>query len=99
MISASAGNGGSVVAPGAASFDDSIFACASALASTTGGLRFLQADHEAAVGDRAAHVAIATGRQPQPPVKAALRQFEPVNDRGAQRRRIAARAGNDEVAV
>ena len=34
------------------------------------------------------HAAVAAGRQPQPPIEAALRQFEPVDGRGAQFARI-----------
>jgi len=59
----------------------------------------LQRDHQA-TGERGpAHAGIAPGREPQAPVEAPLRKFEPMNDRGAQLLRQNARAGNDEIAV
>ena len=93
MISASAGNGGSGCRRLARlllrqHFDFS-----------HGSSRFLQGDHQTAVGDGAAHAAVAPGRQPQPPVKAALRQFEPMNDGGAPGRPDTSRAGDDQIAV
>ncbi len=40
---------------------------------------------------------VAPRRQTHPPLEPALRQFEPVDDRGAHLRRIDARPGDDEI--
>src|SRR5215831_17718632 len=93
MMSASGGKGGNVVAPDPAWFDDNISA------SATMRPRFLQGNHQTSIDDRAAYAAITAGRQSQPPVEAALRQFEAMNDGGAERGRIGARSGNHQFAV
>ena len=43
--------------------------------------------------------AVAAGRQPQPPVKATLRQLKPMNDGSAQGSRIDSRPGDHQFAV
>src|ERR1700733_2861506 len=93
MMSASAGKGGNVVAPDPAWFDDNISA------SATMRSCFLQGDHQTSVDHSMAYAAVAAGRQSQPPIEAALRQLETMNDGGAERRRIGARSGNHQVAV
>src|SRR5208282_4194080 len=93
MISASGGNGGSEPPPSA----DAVLARISA--SATARPRFLQRDHQAAVDDGAAHGAVVYGRKLQPAVKAALRQFEPMNHSRAQGGRIGTHAGDDKLAL
>src|ERR1700733_9921891 len=91
---ASGGNGGSV--PPAAALPWLSFA---RISSATNSTHFLQR-YRKAPGDRgAAYTAIASGRQAQPPVKASLRQLEPMDGRGPPLSRHQARAGNDEIAV
>ena len=46
---------------------------------------------------RAFDGSVTAGRQTHPPFEPALRQFEPVDDRRAQFRRIDARSGHDEI--
>src|ERR1700683_3155737 len=97
MISASAGKGGSVVvcppAPSAVPFFASISF------SATPRLRLLQSDHQAAVGDGAAHAAIAACRQAHAAVKAALRKFKPVNGGSPQHWRIGPCSGNYQIII
>src|SRR5580658_1774706 len=93
IISASAGKGGSVLAPSV----ESVFASIST--SATADPRFLQGDHQTTIDNGTAHRTVAASRQPQPPVKAPLRQFQPMNGRRAQGGRIGARPGNNQFAV
>src|SRR3984957_2304041 len=93
MMSASGGRGGSVVAPDAAWFDDNISA------SATMRSRFLQGDHQTSIDHRMTYAAVAAGRQAQPAIEAALRQFETMNDGSAERRRISAGSRNHQIAV
>ncbi len=92
MISASAGNGGE--APLAARPAFGAFRLQPRF-----GPAFCNVITRQPVDDGAAHRAVAPGRQPHPPVEPALRQLQPMNDRGAQFRRIGARSGDDEIAV
>src|SRR4029077_12945710 len=93
MMSASGGKGGSVAAPDAAWFEDNISA------SATIRPRFLQGNHQTSIDHRAAHAAVMASRQTQPPVEAALRQLQAMNDGGAQRGRIGARPTDHQFAV
>src|SRR5262249_7531320 len=93
MISASGGKGGTELAPvEAPSF--ALISCSATVRSC-----FLQRQDQTTGGSRAAHPGITAGRQAQTPVEASLRQFEPMDRRGAQLLRHKARAGNDEIAV
>src|SRR5437764_14506126 len=75
IMSASGGNAGPEAPPvDALSF--ALTCCSATIYS-----RLLQGDDEATGRGRAAYAGIAAGRQPQPPVKASLRQFEPVDRR------------------
>src|SRR5262245_1339291 len=93
MMSASGGNGGSDCAgrPGL---------CSSGLRasmSATRRLHLLQRDHQATVDGRAPHAGIASGRQAHAPLKAALRQLQPMNDGGAQLAREGTNPVDDEI--
>src|SRR5215469_4713272 len=96
MIIASGGSGGSVVPPAAP-----VAALSLALMcwSATIGACFLQCHDQTTGRGYAAHAGITPRRQAQPAVKAALRQFEPMDRRRAQLLRQNAGAGNDEIAV
>src|SRR5208282_6701759 len=91
MMSASGGSGGRAPLP------DPFFDSTSD--SATAWPRFLQRDHQAARNDGAAHIAVAPGRQPKPPVETPLGQFEPMNGCSAPFLRHGTRAGDDEIAV
>ena len=58
-------------------------------ASATDRSAFCKRDQQTAIDDRAAHAAVAAGRQPQPALEAALRQLQTMDDRGAQLGRTA----------
>src|SRR6185503_2544418 len=93
MMSASGGSGGRVEPFCAGSLDDSISTSATVYS------RFLQRDHHQAVGDGAAHAAVATARQRQSPIEAPLRQLEAMDGCRAQFARIGARPSDDQLAV
>src|SRR3974390_3695840 len=67
--------------------------------SPTRAPRFFQGDHKTAIGHRPANRRIAAGRQAQAPLKAALRQLQPVDRCRPQRSGKLSAAGDDEVAA
>src|SRR6516165_4633576 len=93
IISASGGKAGIELAPREApSF--ALICCSATMRSY-----FLQRHDQTTGGSGAAHAGITASRQAQAPVKASLRQFEPMDGRGAQLLRQDAGAGDDEIAV
>src|SRR5271165_3456760 len=93
MTSPSGGSGGE---DSPAPLSRALSSLAAVSASDIVRLRLLQRDQEAAMRRRPFDGGVASGRQTHPPLEPALRQFEAVNDRRADFRRINADPGDDE---